>query len=246
MENTDKCGLSKEKILNLIMKGIVKMDEIIKIESVDKYKKGVKTFLVVCIILTVIAFIIGAIFGAWSSTLSDKIWRSSYSVQKELEMWEQYGNTLSIANDIENAGFVIGVILAAISILTLTFYLYSSKMQLIVTDKRVYGKTAFGKQVDLPLDSISAVGTSMLKGITVATSSGKIKFLGISNRDDIHKVISQLLIERQNKKEATPVTHVTQQAQSSADELKKYKELLDNDIISQEEFDAKKKQLLGL
>ena len=121
-------------------------------------------------------------------------------------------------------------------------------MQLVVTDKRVYGRTAFGKQVDLPLDSISAVGTSMFKGIAVATSSGRIKFLGISNRDDIHKVISQLLVERQNgnKKEAVPVTHITQQAQSSADELKKYKDLLDSGVISQEEFDAKKKQLLGL
>ena len=33
---------------------------------------------------------------------------------------------------------------------------------------------------------------------------------------------------------------------SAADELKKFKELLDSGIISQEEFDAKKKQLLGL
>ena len=33
---------------------------------------------------------------------------------------------------------------------------------------------------------------------------------------------------------------------SSADELKKYKELLDAGIITQVEFDAKKKQLLGL
>ena len=31
-----------------------------------------------------------------------------------------------------------------------------------------------------------------------------------------------------------------------ADELKKYKELLDSGVISQEEFDAKKKQLLEL
>ena len=35
-------------------------------------------------------------------------------------------------------------------------------------------------------------------------------------------------------------------AVSSADELKKFKELLDSGIITQEEFDAKKKQLLGL
>ena len=33
---------------------------------------------------------------------------------------------------------------------------------------------------------------------------------------------------------------------SSADELKKFKELLDMGVITQEEFDAKKKQLLGL
>lgn len=37
-----------------------------------------------------------------------------------------------------------------------------------------------------------------------------------------------------------------QAALSPADELKKFKELLDMGIISQEEFDAKKKQVLGL
>ena len=33
---------------------------------------------------------------------------------------------------------------------------------------------------------------------------------------------------------------------SQADELKKYKELLDNNVITQEEFDKKKKQILNL
>ena len=35
-------------------------------------------------------------------------------------------------------------------------------------------------------------------------------------------------------------------AVSDVEELKKYKELLDSGIITQEEFDAKKKQLLGI
>ena len=39
---------------------------------------------------------------------------------------------------------------------------------------------------------------------------------------------------------------IQQPVSSSADELKKFKELLDMGVISQEEFDAKKKQLLGL
>ena len=34
--------------------------------------------------------------------------------------------------------------------------------------------------------------------------------------------------------------------QNSADELMKYKELLDNGVITQEEFEAKKKQILNL
>lgn len=33
---------------------------------------------------------------------------------------------------------------------------------------------------------------------------------------------------------------------SGADEIKKYKDLLDNGIITQQEFDAKKKQILGI
>ncbi len=47
--------------------------------------------------------------------------------------------------------------------------------------------------------------------------------------------------EREIQKANTP-----QPTSSPADELKKYKELLDMSIITQEEFDAKKKQLLGL
>lgn len=38
----------------------------------------------------------------------------------------------------------------------------------------------------------------------------------------------------------------TAQATSSADEILKFKKLLDESIITQEEFDAKKKELLGL
>ena len=46
---------------------------------------------------------------------------------------------------------------------------------------------------------------------------------------------------------AVELTGVSAQAvAASADELKKYKELLDSGVISQEEFDAKKKQILGL
>jgi predicted Zn-dependent peptidase len=62
----------------------------------------------------------------------------------------------------------------------------------------------------------------------------------------IYKTISQLLIERQNAKANSAHSPAPATTASTADELKKYKELLDAGIITQEEFDAKKKQLLGL
>ena len=51
-------------------------------------------------------------------------------------------------------------------------------------------------------------------------------------------------LEEENKPRAPKTTIV--QNTSPADELKKYKDLLDQGIISQEEYDAKKKQLLDL
>ena len=142
---------------------------------------------------------------------------------------------------------MVCLIIGLIGIVPLIMYFAISKTEINVTDKRVYGKAIFGKRVDLPLDSISAVGTGAMNGIAVATSSGSIRFLAISNNTEIHEEISKLLIERQNKSTSKITTTIKQEIpQSNADELKKYKDLLDSGVITQEEFDAKKKQLLGL
>lgn len=129
-------------------------------------------------------------------------------------------------------------IFITLSIISIIFYLYISKMEIIVTNTRVYGKKAFGKRVDLPFDTISAVGTSFLKGIDVGTSAGRIHFKGILNNQEIHTEISKLLNARQG---STKVSNT-----STTEELTKYKNLLDTGVITQEEFDAKKKQLLDL
>ena len=59
-------------------------------------------------------------------------------------------------------------------------------------------------------------------------------------------VLSFLVVSGKIKDdESTKILYTTEQM-SNADELKKFKELLDSGIITQEEFDTKKKQLLGL
>lgn len=119
-------------------------------------------------------------------------------------------------------------------------------VELILTDKKItIHNPIFKSTVELPIDSISAISKTSIftEGIAVATSSGRITCFYIDNRDNVYKELNTLI----NKRQGTPSgTTVVKQDLSSADELKKYKELLDSGVITQEEFDAKKKQLLGL
>ena len=133
-------------------------------------------------------------------------------------------------------------LLLLINIAVILIKVWLSSYEMVVTDKRVYGKIAFGKRVDLPLDSISATSTlRVLKGVSVSTSSGIIKFLLIKNSNEMYEEISKLLLERQNN---SPVK--VEKKTDTPDDLIKLKELLDKGIITQEEFDTKKKQILGL
>ena len=129
------------------------------------------------------------------------------------------------------------------SVILLVLGMINKNCKLIVTDKIVRGKAILGQRVDLPLDMISFVGTSLFWGLSVRTSSGVIRFTMIKNRDDVYSVINKLLIERQSDKQQKSQDDVQQ---NDIEELKKYKELLDNNVITQDEFDKKKQQILKL
>lgn len=144
------------------------------------------------------------------------------------------------------ANYVLYPAIIVLAVLGFIIYKRWSKVQITVTDKRVYGFDALGKRVDLPLDSIAAVGTSLFSGLAVTSASGAIKFAMLKNRDELHEAISKLLVERQGKEKPDTTTIKQEIPLSNADELKKYKNLLDSGVITQEEFDAKKKQILGL
>lgn len=149
----------------------------------------------------------------------------------------------------------LGIVLSIFGIICLSLIVIAfitekilSKCQLSVTDKNVKGKALFGKEVVLPIHMISAYSTNKLfSTIAVTTSSGVTNFCLIKNYKEIAAVLSTLINQRQDSiemKQSTPI--VAEQPTNNLDELKKLKELLDMGIISQEEFDAKKKQLLEL
>ena len=142
--------------------------------------------------------------------------------------------------------FFMIVVAPAFAIAALiTFLLF--RCELVVTDKRVYGKAAFGTRIDLPINKISSIGlgVKLFSSVAVATSSGKIKFYLLKNREEVYQIISNAIANFE-----TPIAEINNKQNSSfvvsaADEIKKYKELLDSGVITQEEFDVKKKQLLG-
>ena len=97
----------------------------------------------------------------------------------------------------------------------------------------------------LLIDTISSISSSILGGIIIGTSSGRIKFAGLGNKKEIYRCISDLLVARQKTHTAVVQPQAPAPA-SAADELAKYKNLLDSGVITQAEFDAKKKEVLGL
>lgn len=137
-------------------------------------------------------------------------------------------------------GVVFSFIPLGLFLIILLIECWLSSFSLTVTNIRAYGKIP-GKRVDLPIDSVSSVSTSMMKGISIGTSSGQINFKCVKNQEEVHKVISELLIKRnqENKSEDIRPTNHTE-------ELVQLKNLLDSGVITQEDFDAKKKQILGL
>lgn len=202
------------------------MDTVLKEGSITKNAK------MIILGITMVAVLLGAIFLIVNSSL--------YNADSNKRIYEYLG-TFSYYKDFwEFPYFYIGLSFWVVAIFFLFTFLMMKKMQITITDKRVCGKTFFGRSVDLPMDSISAVGSSWFNGIAVSTSSGKVSFLFIENSEEIRELLCQLLIDRQGKPQSVIPD------KSNADELKKYKELFDSGIITQEEFDAKKKQLLGL
>lgn len=126
----------------------------------------------------------------------------------------------------------------------------TEKCEIIVTDKHVYGQTANGRKVDIPLNQITYIKSCSFHGVSVKASSGVNKFYLLENHEEVMKAISFLLINpKTTQLSAAPVIE-SESARANDDSeiarLKQAKELLDSGIITEEEFNAKKKLIMGI
>lgn len=126
-----------------------------------------------------------------------------------------------------------------------------SKMQLYVTDKRVILHEIKGMlsnaEKSIPLGNITSIDidSSFVFSTLKITTSGNVAIIdgvSIAIAKEIKSIIEHLK-SQDTKKEYSAIEKDTFDL---ADEILKYKGLLDAGVLTQEEFDAKKKQLLGI
>lgn len=131
----------------------------------------------------------------------------------------------------------------------------SSVCELYLTETQICGvlKTIFGeKELRIPLEKLDNVSLrdSIIdkiiggKKLCILSNSGTVRFPYVQNSEEFMKATFEQLEKRKNK--ANNKTATEPEKNDSVDELKKYKELFDSGIITQEEFEVKKKQILNL
>lgn len=126
--------------------------------------------------------------------------------------------------------------------------------QLYLTDKRVVlheiKGMASNDERSIPLESISSIN------ISSKLANSTIEIVSSGNKAVIDNVPMHVATEIKNAIEnfkaieketsSAPVAKKEKDMYDVADEIRELKYLLDDGILSQEEFDAKKKQLLGI
>jgi len=117
------------------------------------------------------------------------------------------------------------------------------KKEIIVNEDSIICKTNKKKSKQLMISDIVSVETAKKK-LRLIANGFKFNISNIENSDELKTEIMN------QKSKLSPTNIVNTQAQSQKidkiDELKKYKDLLDMGVITQEEFDTKKAEFLSL
>ena len=124
------------------------------------------------------------------------------------------------------------------------------RVSIVVTNYKITGAYGFKEQMNIPIDSISSVtmNSSFLSAIGFTCAGNAYRMSYIENRIEIIEVVNKLIAERTADKRLcnTPIKAEQNSSNDITTELKKYKSLLDEGLITQKDFENKKKQLLNL
>lgn len=127
-----------------------------------------------------------------------------------------------------------------------TILLVLTNQRMLFLDKGlVYGVN----KIEIPIDKINSVSYKkglVLSNLKMFNGAAPIEVQNIANNtiEELTKEINNAI--RNYNTPSNQSVNMIQNSFSAADEIKKFKELLDLGVITKEEFDLKKKDLLGI
>ena len=154
----------------------------------------------------------------------------------------RYTNYFEYAyNNTVNIGHPIYLIICFIALVITVLYLLDRKTKLTVQDDVVLLKKRTGKTVQFKIKDISSIESTAFKGLKLKGNAIKCKIILLKNAEEVRTKITQLISDLSSNNQDSSDQHLNE-----TETIKQYKDLLDSGAITQEEFEAKKKQLLGL
>lgn len=148
-------------------------------------------------------------------------------------------------NHVHECYYIWGII-AVILLADTLWYVGETKKTMIVETIRITCRKGRKTKKEFLVKDIKTVESIAIKGLLLRGDGFKYRTRFLENRDELKTRIVELLSASLAERETAAPEMTGDTALGAADELRKYKELLDTGVITQEEFDAKKKQLLGL
>lgn len=103
---------------------------------------------------------------------------------------------LAMATAILIMGLISGIVLAIFGLIISAIL---KKRELIVTNKRVIARGAFGFRADLPIEKITDVSMRWFNGIGCASPSLRIRFHFCKNKTEIFDTIISESLQRDSK-----------------------------------------------
>ena len=130
--------------------------------------------------------------------------------------------------------FVIYLFICAIVLIFNILYVLNRKKEILIKDNMIVFRKLNKKTKQFMIKDITSAETTFLKGLKIKGNNIKASILLLKNSEDLKKYIMNLISNKSNYD------------LSMADELAKYKKLLDNGAITEEEYKKKKEKLLDL
>lgn len=119
------------------------------------------------------------------------------SLENTLNYYEDdIDNAKKAMSDPANILICVIIIIVLLVVLFLV-WLYVKYTMIVITNKRVVKKMLFGR-IEIPLDFVASIGRFPFFMITIKSIRGTIRLSWLKNRNELHDVMSDLLVSRQS------------------------------------------------